>query len=644
MPTRRVLFSSSAILFAALLPPRLQGGNTVAAQLPYIAYYTGQPGVTARGMTFDPRGNLVFADTNNNAVFMRDKTVTYSAISPGAGISIIAGGIDTTGFPSGDGGVPTGAFLDQPTDVKYDPAGNLYIYESGNGRLRVVNYQATAQMFSGVTVQPGRIGTVVTGATGVTAIAIDATGKVYLAGPVASIFTPNGSLGLAFVFGSGMGGFAGDGGLATSPSVAFLAPSAMAFDNAGNLYIADAGNCVIRLINMTAAPITRFTLTIGAGDIQTVAGSPNACGDTDSTLALSRLGTAITSIAVDSVGSVYIADSSNRSVRFADRLSGRVSSIIGQFPLFPRVNTLAVDDAFSATSIALDPLDNLYAGAANNTYKVSTTNPVSQAIVGQSSAGTLAFLANAPLPNVVISSNNPAFVYHADATCEGQNLEYPTVCYVPITFTPSSPGLQTAQLTIGSDCAVVTIGVTGIGVGPELAIVPGAISTYAGNGIQSTGPDMGNGGPATAAELHGPTSVAFDGAGNMYIGDTDGAQGAGSDRVHRQYLHLRRIGNHRCHQLDFVSSVRALRVSGWRRGGCVGEFIHRRAGQQSSGGVEPQCRLSILVYRERCNEFDRGRRPGGPRHHRPAAERDRGPGGKPIYSRQGQLCPHGESG
>src|ERR1039458_9040432 len=133
-----------------------------------------------------------------------------------------------------------------------------------------------------------------------TGSAVDAQGNVYAADDSNHIvvrISPNGVL--TVVAGNGTGGFSGDGGPATSASLAY--PGGVAVDSAGNLYIADTLNHRIRKVS--------------GGTITTVAGN----GDTDFTgdggPATSASLDAPSGVDVDSVGNLYIADTSNSRIR-----------------------------------------------------------------------------------------------------------------------------------------------------------------------------------------------------------------------------------------------------------------------------------------------------------------------------------------
>ena len=135
-----------------------------------------------RGVAVDGAGNVYIADALNQRIWKVDSSGRITTVA-GTGIR---------GF-SGDGGPAVQAQFDYPYDLALDGAGNLYIPDSGNHRVRKVDASS------------GKITTVA---------------------------------------GTGTAGFSGDGGLATAAALRF--PGGVAVDGAGNLYIADSGNERIR--------------------------------------------------------------------------------------------------------------------------------------------------------------------------------------------------------------------------------------------------------------------------------------------------------------------------------------------------------------------------------------------------------------
>ncbi len=164
---------------------------------------TASPAPSATGVAADANGNVYFANTGGQIV---------DRVDASTGAVTAVAGTGTAGF-SGDGGSAANAQLDLPSGVALDGAGNLYIGDTGNGRIRRV----------------------------------DATSGV-----------------ITTIAGTGDFGFGGDDGPATSASFRFVAPTGLAVDGLGNVYIADTGNHVIREIAGTT--------------VTTVAGTPQMLG------------------------------------------------------------------------------------------------------------------------------------------------------------------------------------------------------------------------------------------------------------------------------------------------------------------------------------------------------------------------------
>ena len=150
-----------------------------------------------------------------------------------------------------------------------DSAGNVYIADSSNNRIRVVNTGSSAITVANVTIQPGNIATVAGNGTAgfsgdggpatsaqinnPSGVAVDSSGNIYIADlnnfRVRKVST-NGII--TTVTGNGSGAYGGDYGPATNGT---LFPFAVAVDSTGNLYIADTGNQRIRVVNMGSTGI-----------------------------------------------------------------------------------------------------------------------------------------------------------------------------------------------------------------------------------------------------------------------------------------------------------------------------------------------------------------------------------------------------
>jgi sugar lactone lactonase YvrE len=237
-------------------------------------------------------GTLFIADSEDHRV---------RRVSPGGIISTYAGN-GQQGY-SGDGGTAITARLDGPSDVALDAAGNLYIAELGNLRVRrvtpggiITTYAGNGNFFS--TGDGGQA--TAAGLAGPTSLAIDAAGNLYIGefqGKVRRV-TPAGII--STVAGSNNLGYAGDGGAATSARLGNV--QGIAIDPSGNLLIADTTNHRIRKVTPGGLISTE------AGN-----GTPGSSGDgTNATFAQLN---APADVAVDPSGAFVIAESLGHRVR-----------------------------------------------------------------------------------------------------------------------------------------------------------------------------------------------------------------------------------------------------------------------------------------------------------------------------------------
>ncbi len=221
-----------------------------------------------QGLALDAAGNLYIADANAGRV---RKVTAATGI-----ITTIAGG-GTQGL--GDGGLATSAAVGSPKDLLFDAAGNLYILDTGTSRIRMV-----AAGTGIITTVAGNGNPGFTGDGGLATdaqiypegIAIDGAGNLYISNwyQIRKVAAGGGTI--ATVAGTGYPGFGGDGGAASMAE--FGGTAGIAFDGAGNLYVADAANLRIREIThpeLASAPV----FSLGAGTYQ----APQSLTITDST-------------------------------------------------------------------------------------------------------------------------------------------------------------------------------------------------------------------------------------------------------------------------------------------------------------------------------------------------------------------------
>lgn len=246
-----------------------------------------------RGVTYDAVGNLYIADWDNDRV-MR--------VAPGSAALQIAGN-GNEGF-GGDGNQASQAYLNSPTGVAVDAAGNVYIADNGNGRIRMVDVNGDISTIAG-NGNPmflGDNGPAKSAQLDPADVVLDNAGNLYVSDRgnhrIRKINLT--SKVITTVAGIGSPGHSGDGGPATSAQLKL--PTSMTLDAAGNLYIADNGNSVVRRVSATTGTIT------------TIAGNGSSVFNGESGTAI---GVSIdpTRVAVDGSGAIYITDQFNDRVR-----------------------------------------------------------------------------------------------------------------------------------------------------------------------------------------------------------------------------------------------------------------------------------------------------------------------------------------
>ncbi|HBY62448.1 MAG TPA: hypothetical protein DEH78_21710, partial [Solibacterales bacterium] len=252
------------------------------------------------GMAVDSAGNLYIADQINNRV----RKVA-------AGVITTVAGTGTAGF-TGDGGPATTASLRAPAGVAVDAAGNLFIADTGNQRIRKVTAGGIISTIAG-TGSPGFAGD---GGPAVNArlnspwgLALDGAGNLYFSDlENRRVRKIEGGI-VTTVAGNGIQGYNGDYGRATAAQLD--RPEGIALDLEGNLYIAD-GNRVRK---------------VSQGGISTVAGGveQGSHGDNEAATAARLSGAA--DVAVDASGTLYIADHANFRVRRVSR--GLITTLVG---------------------------------------------------------------------------------------------------------------------------------------------------------------------------------------------------------------------------------------------------------------------------------------------------------------------------
>ena len=222
---------------AAYLVTAIAGGALPATAAPATSVTVRHPW----GIAADSAGSVYFTSSSDPVAFKLDAGGTLTRVA----------GTGTPGF-SGDGGPGTSAQLSgNPQGVALDSAGNLYIADCWNHRIRKVSPDGTITTVAG-TGTPGFAGDGGPASSALLAyphgVKADTAGNLYIADTNNQRIrrvSPNGII--TTVAGSGSSGFSGDGGPATGGQLDF--PYDVAADTSGNLYIADQGNYRIRKVD-----------------------------------------------------------------------------------------------------------------------------------------------------------------------------------------------------------------------------------------------------------------------------------------------------------------------------------------------------------------------------------------------------------
>ena len=328
---------------------------------------------------------------------------------------------------SGDGGQATSAQLSNPSGVAVDAAGNLYIADSGNHRIRKVAANGIITTVAG----NGSYGYSGDGGRATSAqlaapwgVAVDAAGNLYIADTNNGVIRKVAASGIiTTVAGNGSHGYSGDGGPATSAQL--NSPSGVAVDAAGNLYIADYGNYRIRKV------ATNGIITTVAGNYYGYSG--------DGGPATSAQLTFPWGLTVDATGNLYVADLSNNAIRL----------------LKPIASVLTARASANAASNVIGPMAPgeivVLFGSGIGPAQLTQARADASGRYGTSLAGTRVLFNGIPAPMIYTWETQASALvpYNLSGNIVGVQIEYQGAKSDPIAVSvaPSAPGLFTLDST-----------------------------------------------------------------------------------------------------------------------------------------------------------------------------------------------------
>lgn len=467
---------------------------------------------SACGLFTDTAGNLYVADSNNN-------TIRKVVLATGM-VTTIAGKAGASGSADGMGAA---AQFNHPHGVVWDGAGNLYVTDSSNSTVRKVELATgTVSTIAGTAGMSGS-----TDGSGTAArfknpygVAIDkGAATLYISDSTDNTIR---MLVLATAAVTTVAGSAGMSGSVDGIGVAarFDAPHGISADSAGNLYVADGNNSLLRKI------------VLSTGAVTTIAGSAGVTGSADGTSIGARFNIP-DGVSADGAGNLYIADTGNSIIRKVVLSTAAVTTLAGSALVTGSVDGIGAAARFNLTyGVTADSAGNLYvADALNSTIRkvVLSTGAVSTlagtaGIVGSADGTGPAASFKSPYGLATDGAGNLYVADTGNSTIRQVVLKTGEVSTIAGTagMFGSADGTGSAAL-FDHPLALATDGAGNLYVSDgsnytvrQVVLKTGVVSTIAGKAGMS-GNDDGIGAAARFAGVYG---LAADGAGTLYLADT----------------------------------------------------------------------------------------------------------------------------
>jgi trimeric autotransporter adhesin len=491
---------------------------------------------TTKSVHVTSAGHIYFTDIDTHSVWRIDR---------GTGAQSRVAGTGTSGY-SGDGGPATSAQLNRPMGVITDTAGNVYVAEYNGSRIRKVDILGTITTIAGTGSE---------GYSGDGGPAVNA--RLFM--PQGMAWDPQGNLLIAdshncvirkvdkftqiitTIAGTGSQGYSGDGGPALSAKFKWNAD--IAVDGAGNIFVADSGNNVIRKISAATQIIT------------TIAGTGSAAYSGDGGPATAAALNDPSGIDVDASGNIYIADEDNCRIRKISASDNKIRTIAGN-------GTCAyAGDGGSATSANINHPKGV---AVKSTGEVIISDAFNQCIRQVATGNTIStFPGTTPgqglnTPEGVApyfdTAQNKLFLFIAE-TANNRIRKLDTVNKTVVTVAGTGTAGSAGDFGLAADALLrspegvwvdssgdIYIADTGNHKIRKVHHATNRIYTVAGTGASGS---FGDGGWAPLARLDTPRGVFVGDSGDIYIADT------GNHKIRKVH-----------HATDIISTVAGTGASG----------------------------------------------------------------------------------
>ena len=467
-----------------------------------------------RGVAVQSGSNPVVYVADSGNALIRRVTITQS----GTTVDTLAGQTGVTGTLNGSASI---AQFNLPSGVAVDGSGAVYVADTGNNTIRKITFSGTTATVSTLAGNPGVAGSVNGQGSSAnfyapTGVAVDASGNVFVADSGNHAIRKITPAGLVTTL-AGLPGVAGvaDG---TGPAARFFDPIGLMVDGAGNVLVADSGNNIIRKVTQQ-------------GLVTTIAGGPGLTGTSNGPAAAARFFYP-TSIGSDTNGNLYVTDFGNETLRVIS--SGTVSTLAGSPGIAGATSSLfngPIGLAVSNGSIYV--ADSVNAAIRQlSTSGTGLTTLAGNSSTGGSSDGPAATASfNRPNGVALDGSNNDLLVTDVAnddirfISASGTVSTVAGLAGVSGTAdgTGTSANFSHPTAIVATSSSNFFIADTGNNTIRRLALSSSGIwtvTTIAGSpGVTGTNDGVGVSG-TQAALFNAPSGIAYDGSANLFVADT----------------------------------------------------------------------------------------------------------------------------